>query len=206
MNLVIATLENGQAGEAGHLCARVVDSLRRVLGDDHQETRLARELLRDLDEREPRREASAPPVPPQRYWHSYGTSYDGGGGQSDRALKSAVEPVTWRSEPPPGTAAPAPGTVTQAPGTAAPADGYADLRAVAALPVSTWSYRGEEGVRHLGPMAQDWYAALGLGADDRTIHPIDANGVSVVAVQALYRMVSGLQDEVSRLRERLDER
>ncbi|WP_373453384.1 hypothetical protein [Streptomyces sp. XY006] len=135
MNLVIATLENGQAGEAGHLCARVVDSLRRVLGDDHQETRLARELLRDLDEREPRREASAPPVPPQRYWHSYGTSYDGGGGQSDRALKSAVEPVTWRSEPPPGTAAPAPGTVTPA-----------------------------------------------------------------------YRMVSGLQDEVSRLRERLDER
>ncbi|MGV9501728.1 hypothetical protein ACWDQ0_25920 [Streptomyces sp. NPDC003642] len=101
MNLVIATLENGQAGEAGHLCARVVDSLRRVLGDDHQETRLARELLRDLDEREPRREASAPPVPPQRYWHSYGTSYDGGGGQSDRALKSAVQPVTWRSEPPP---------------------------------------------------------------------------------------------------------
>jgi hypothetical protein len=72
--------------------------------------------------------------------------------------------------------------------------------------VSTWSYRGEEDVRHLGPMAQDWYAAFGPGADDRTIHPIDVNGVSVVAVQALYRIVIGLQDEVSRLRRRLDER
>ncbi|MEU0387289.1 hypothetical protein [Streptomyces chartreusis] len=30
-------------------------------------------------------------------------------------------------------------------------------------------------------MAQDRYAALGLGADDRTIHPIDAHGVSVGA-------------------------
>ncbi|MFI8221166.1 tetratricopeptide repeat protein [Streptomyces sp. NPDC085932] len=190
MNLVIATLEDGQVREAVHLCARAVESLRRVLGDDHQETRLARELLRDIDEREPRRAASAPPVPPQGYGRSYGTSYDGGGGQSDRALKSAVEPVTWSAGPDPGAHP--------------PTDGYAVLRAVAALPVSTWSYLGEEGVRHLGPMAQDWYAALGLGADDRTIHPIDANGVSVVAVQALYRMVSGLRDEVGRLRERLD--
>ncbi|MGW0868107.1 tetratricopeptide repeat protein [Streptomyces sp. NPDC002611] len=189
MNLAIATLEAEGAEEARWLCARVVQSLRRVLGDDHPETVLGRAVLRSVEQRKRESVTADRPVVVRR--PPYGTSFEAGGGQSDRALKSAVEPVTWCAEPDPGTHA--------------PDDGYAVLRAVATLPVSTWSYRGEEGVRHLGPMAQDWYAAFGLGADDRTIHPIDVNGVSVVAVQALYRMVSGLQDEVSRLRKRLDD-
>ncbi|MEU0193736.1 tail fiber domain-containing protein [Streptomyces afghaniensis] len=86
---------------------------------------------------------------------------EGGGEGSDRALKCDIDPVLWPPDPDAGT---------EATGNDPTTDGYAVLRAVAALPVSTWSYRGEEGVRHLGPMAQDWYAALGLGADDRTIH------------------------------------
>ncbi|MEU0895722.1 tetratricopeptide repeat protein [Streptomyces massasporeus] len=191
MNLAIATLEAEGAEEARPLCARVVRSLRRVLGEDHPETVLGTEvLLRTVDRQERTRATAGPPVVVRR--PPYGTSYDGGGGQSDRALKAAVEPVMWCAETDSGTHA--------------PDDGYAVLRAVAQLPVSTWSYRGEEDVRHLGPMAQDWHAAFGLGADDKTIHPIDVNGVSVVAVQALYRMVSSLQDEVNRLGKRLDER
>ncbi|MFE1369877.1 hypothetical protein ACFW84_37345 [Streptomyces anulatus] len=49
-------------------------------------------------------------------------------------------------------------------------------------------------------MAQDWYAAFGLGSDDRSIDMIDANGVAIVAVQALHRMVQSLQQEVESLR------
>ncbi|MFH9007459.1 tetratricopeptide repeat protein [Streptomyces afghaniensis] len=198
MNLAIATLETEGAVAARPLCARVVESLRRVLGDEHPETVLGRELLQEID----REERPAPDTGrgPRRWVHSrrsYGTHGEGGGNGSDRALKCDIDPVLWPPDPDAGTEATGDGSTT---------DGYAVLRAVAALPVSTWSYRGEEGVRHIGPMAQDWYAALGLGADDRTIHPIDANGVSVVAVQALYRMVRGLQDEVSRLGKRLDDR
>ncbi len=40
-------------------------------------------------------------------------------------------------------------------------------------------------VRHLGPTAQDFYAAVGLGSDERSIGTVDADGVALVAVQAL---------------------
>jgi hypothetical protein len=62
------------------------------------------------------------------------------------------------------------------------------LAAVARLPIERWSYKGET-VRHLGPMAQDFAAAFGLGADDRHIFPLDAAGVALAAIQGLHRLV-----------------
>ena len=51
-----------------------------------------------------------------------------------------------------------------------PVDTQSVLEAVRRLPLSTWRYRDEPGsVRHLGPMAQDFRAAFGLGDDDRTL-------------------------------------
>ncbi|MFM9441898.1 tail fiber domain-containing protein [Streptomyces acidiscabies] len=81
-------------------------------------------------------------------------------------------------------------------------NGYAVLETVAALPVSTWRYLWEpEGVRHLGPMAQDWHAAFGFNEDDTTIPVVDGLGVALVCVQALHRRVEELTAEVDRLRE-----
>ena len=62
------------------------------------------------------------------------------------------------------------------------------LAAVARLPIERWSYMGEP-VRHLGPMAQDFAAAFGLGADDRHIFPLDAAGVALAAIQGLHALV-----------------
>jgi hypothetical protein len=70
----------------------------------------------------------------------------------------------------------------------APVDSRAVLAAVAALPIERWSYQGET-VRHLGPMAQDFAAAFGLGADDRHIFPLDAAGVALAALQGLHGLV-----------------
>ena len=67
-------------------------------------------------------------------------------------------------------------------------DQYSVLAAVAALPIERWSYKGEA-VRHLGPMAQDFAAAFGLGADDRHIFPLDAAGVALAAIQGLHAVV-----------------
>ena len=67
-------------------------------------------------------------------------------------------------------------------------DPRAVLAAVAALPIERWSYRGET-ARHLGPMAQDFAAAFGLGADDRHIFPLDAGGVALAAIQDLHGLV-----------------
>jgi hypothetical protein len=49
-------------------------------------------------------------------------------------------------------------------------------------------------------MAQDFAATFGLGDDDKTISMIDANGVVMVSVQALYRRVVALEAEVAGLR------
>lgn len=85
------------------------------------------------------------------------------------------------------------------------------LERVAALPVSTWRYHWDAPhVRHLGPMAQDWYAAFGLGGDDKTISCVDTNGVALVAIQALHRQLSQtrqdlvtLQNEITVLKQHL---
>lgn len=61
------------------------------------------------------------------------------------------------------------------------------LNLLAQLPIMTWNYKSDNpAYRHMGPMAQDFYAAFGLGADDEHIAPLDANGVAMAGLQALY--------------------
>jgi hypothetical protein len=81
-------------------------------------------------------------------------------------------------------------------------DGQDVLARVAALPVTTWQYKGDE-ARHIGPMAQDFAAAFGLGNDDTHIAPSDVAGVSLVAVQALQRENQELRAGLASLREEL---
>lgn len=64
------------------------------------------------------------------------------------------------------------------------------LARVIALPLSRWTYRDdEERSRHLGPMAQDFHAAFGLGADNKHIATVDADGVALAAIQGLNAKV-----------------
>lgn len=73
------------------------------------------------------------------------------------------------------------------------------LGQLSTLPVSTWRYAAEPPeVRHLGPMAQDFRAAFGLGATDTAYHSIDAHGVSLAAIKALFQLV---QDQERRLQQ-----
>jgi hypothetical protein len=53
-------------------------------------------------------------------------------------------------------------------------------------------------------MAQDFAATFGLGDDDTVINMVDANGVVMVALQALYRRVVALEAEVAALRAAAD--
>jgi len=60
------------------------------------------------------------------------------------------------------------------------------LDKLVAMPVSEWSYIAQgEGVRHIGPMAQDFAAAFGVGENDTTISTVDADGVALAAIQGL---------------------
>ena len=68
-----------------------------------------------------------------------------------------------------------------------PVDPQEVLQKVAALPVSSWMYKdnADLGIRHMGPMAQDFHAAFGLGASDKGISSLDTSGVALAAIQAL---------------------
>jgi hypothetical protein len=67
-------------------------------------------------------------------------------------------------------------------------DGAGLLAKLNAIPMQTWKYKTEKsGIRHLGPMAQDFRAAFGLGEDDRHISTVDEGGVALAAIQQLYR-------------------
>ena len=69
------------------------------------------------------------------------------------------------------------------------------------VPISRWSYKTDAAqARHLGPMAQDFRRAFGLGQDSTTIGTIDADGVALAAAQALDARTRALQAENQHLR------
>jgi Chaperone of endosialidase len=78
------------------------------------------------------------------------------------------------------------------------------LEKVAALPISTWNYKTQEDeIRHIGPMAQDFYKAFGLGGDERGITNVDAHGVAFAAIQGLYEMLREKDTQLKELQKEL---
>jgi hypothetical protein len=79
------------------------------------------------------------------------------------------------------------------------------LTRLRSLPIQTWSYRVEDStIRHLGPTAQDFRAAFGLGNDDKVIGTVDADGVALAGVQALDRRTRQQQSEIAAARAEID--
>ena len=141
-----------------------------------------------------------------------------GGVRLVTAIDAAGEPVAgvWL---PAGSGAWATLSDRQAKMNFAPTDQQVILDRLATLPIETWSYKTQPGdVRHLGPAAQDFYAAFGLGEGDRTISTVDADGVALASIQALYGRLQqresdiaavkaehqALRDEMNQLEARLD--
>lgn len=91
-------------------------------------------------------------------------------------------------------------------------DGETVLAKLAQVPVLEWNYITQDAsIRHVGPTAQDFHAAFGLGDNDRTINTLDPDGISLKAIQALYARTERLQSEndalrseLARLREAID--
>ncbi|MCP3902055.1 MAG: hypothetical protein GY715_00340 [Planctomycetes bacterium] len=85
-----------------------------------------------------------------------------------------------------------------------PVDPGAVLAQVAALDITSWNFRSDDaGTRHVGPMAQDFHAAFGLGSDETAISTIDADGVALAAIQGLHELVQEKDAEINELRNEL---
>jgi hypothetical protein len=71
---------------------------------------------------------------------------------------------------------------------------------VASLPLQTWSYKAQSNdIRHMGPMAQDFYEVFGLGEDERYIGTMNADGVALAAIQGLYAISQEQAEEIEDL-------
>jgi hypothetical protein len=71
-----------------------------------------------------------------------------------------------------------------------PVDVAAILEKVSQLPLQRWRFKTEPaGVNQLGPMAQDFQAAFGLGTLPTAIATVDADGVALAAIQGLNQKV-----------------
>jgi hypothetical protein len=85
-----------------------------------------------------------------------------------------------------------------------PVDGQEVLASLADVPITTWNYKAQDAaIRHMGPAAQDLYAAFGLGEDELYINTVDADGVALAAIQGLYQLS---QDQAARIQALEEER
>jgi len=79
-------------------------------------------------------------------------------------------------------------------------DGQELLKRLAAVPITTWNWKAQDdSIRHLGPVAQDFRAAFGLGEDEQHITTVDADGVALAAIQELYRMSREKDEQIREL-------
>jgi hypothetical protein len=84
-------------------------------------------------------------------------------------------------------------------------DGKEVLERVAQMPIQTWNYKTQDpSIRHLGPMAQDFKAAFGVGESDTGITTVDADGVALAAIQGLNRKLEEKETEIQQLKQRLE--
>ena len=90
---------------------------------------------------------------------------------SDRAVKTAIQSINPRNV----------------------------LSKVLAMPITSWAYKTDGNTRHIGPMAQDFHKAFGLGGSDKSIATVDADGVALAAIQGLHQIVKDKDAKISAL-------
>jgi hypothetical protein len=80
-------------------------------------------------------------------------------------------------------------------------DAEAVLAKLAAIPMQSWNYKTQDdSIRHMGPVAQDFFEAFGLGGSEKRISTVDADGVALAAIKALEERTRELREENADLR------
>ncbi|HXI53586.1 MAG TPA: tail fiber domain-containing protein [Candidatus Saccharimonadales bacterium] len=70
------------------------------------------------------------------------------------------------------------------------------LDKVVSMPITRWNYKSEPEADHIGPVAQDFHAAFGLGLDDKSIAMVDGDGVALAAIQGLNKKFERSSEEI----------
>ena len=80
-----------------------------------------------------------------------------------------------------------------------PVEGREILRRLAQVPIGTWNWKSQgPEVRHIGPMAGDFWRAFRLGEDRTRISTVDIDGVALAAIQGLHDIVRKKEAVIAR--------
>jgi trimeric autotransporter adhesin len=83
-------------------------------------------------------------------------------------------------------------------------DGEDVLFRMRSIPVNTWNYIDEgRQSRHMGPFAEDFWAAFGLGDDPKGIGHLDIDGVNFAGIRALDSRTESMQSTIDRQAEQI---
>ena len=80
------------------------------------------------------------------------------------------------------------------------------LNKVLALPITSWAYKTDQKVRHIGPMAEDFFDAFSVGGTNKGISVTDSAGVTLAAIQGLYKEVQQKNAELAARNAELENR
>lgn len=76
------------------------------------------------------------------------------------------------------------------------------LDKLSSLEITQWNYKHRPEEKHIGPVAEDFFALFGLGNGDTHISTIDADGVMMIAIQALKEENEMLRSRLAKEEER----
>jgi hypothetical protein len=81
-------------------------------------------------------------------------------------------------------------------------EGQLVLNKILSLPIHEWNYKSQDpSIRHVGPTAQDFYDAFGLGEADKYISNVDVDGIALAAIKALAQKTNELNAKLAEISE-----
>jgi hypothetical protein len=79
------------------------------------------------------------------------------------------------------------------------------LKKICNLPIRQWNYTFDKNrSKHVGPTAQDFYAAFGLGENEKLMAKTDSVGVALVGIKALNQIVKEQEKEIAALKAEIE--
>jgi hypothetical protein len=83
-------------------------------------------------------------------------------------------------------------------------DGEKILILIDDLPIMKWKYKTDSpGIKHIGPVAQDFYALFGLGNDDKSISSVDPSGIALAAIKELSKQNKAFKEQIESYKSQL---
>jgi hypothetical protein len=87
-----------------------------------------------------------------------------------------------------------------------PIDATEILTLIDKLPVTKWNYITDKpDIKHIGPVAQDFYSLFGLGNNDTSISTVDPSGVALIAIKELSKENKVMKEQIESFKSENDD-